>query len=96
MRGSFEYAYQLLASYFTEVRLVDSDFVFDIQTTSCKDKRFTRYGVAYTNYVEIWNNIILKVRDLPIYEFIEELRRICLEMSYTYKEEAKSQARLTP
>ncbi|KAF6135789.1 hypothetical protein GIB67_028645 [Kingdonia uniflora] len=30
-------------SYFEEVRLVDPDFVFDIQTTSCKDKRFTRY-----------------------------------------------------
>ncbi|KAF6154593.1 hypothetical protein GIB67_022328 [Kingdonia uniflora] len=43
MRGSFEYAYQLLTSYFVEVRLVDPDFVFDIQTTSCKDKRFTRY-----------------------------------------------------
>ncbi|KAF6155668.1 hypothetical protein GIB67_007105 [Kingdonia uniflora] len=42
MRGSFEYAYQLLTSYFAEVRLVDPDFVFDIQTTSCKDKRFTR------------------------------------------------------
>ncbi|KAF6143707.1 hypothetical protein GIB67_021717 [Kingdonia uniflora] len=42
MRGSFEHAYQLLTSYFAEVRLVDPDFVFDIQTTSCKDKRFTR------------------------------------------------------
>ncbi|KAF6142892.1 hypothetical protein GIB67_022771 [Kingdonia uniflora] len=42
MRGSFEHAYQLLTSYFTEVRLVNPDFVFDIQTTSCKDKRFTR------------------------------------------------------
>ncbi|KAF6154506.1 hypothetical protein GIB67_028398, partial [Kingdonia uniflora] len=41
--GSFEHAYQLLTSYFAEVRLVDSDFVFDIQTTSRKDKRFTRY-----------------------------------------------------
>ncbi|KAF6161132.1 hypothetical protein GIB67_007773 [Kingdonia uniflora] len=42
MRGSLEHAYQLLTSYFTEVRLVNPDFVFDIQTTSCKDKRFTR------------------------------------------------------
>ncbi|KAF6151399.1 hypothetical protein GIB67_012259 [Kingdonia uniflora] len=42
MRGSFEYAYQLLTSYFAEVRLVNPDFVFDIQTMSCKDKRFTR------------------------------------------------------
>ncbi|KAF6148060.1 hypothetical protein GIB67_024235 [Kingdonia uniflora] len=42
MRGSFEHAYQLLTSYFMEVRLVDPNFVFDIQTTSCKDKRFTR------------------------------------------------------
>ncbi|KAF6145363.1 hypothetical protein GIB67_016824 [Kingdonia uniflora] len=42
MRGSFGHAYQLLKSYFAEVRLVDSDFVFDIQTTSCKDKRFTK------------------------------------------------------
>ncbi|KAF6162398.1 hypothetical protein GIB67_012546 [Kingdonia uniflora] len=56
-----------------------------------------RYGVAYINNVESWNNIILKVRDLPIHVFIEELRRIYLEMSYTYREEAKkSQARLTP
>ncbi|KAF6167460.1 hypothetical protein GIB67_031661 [Kingdonia uniflora] len=43
MRGSFEHTCQLLTSYFVEVRLVDPDFVFDIQTTSCKDKRFTRY-----------------------------------------------------
>ncbi|KAF6160008.1 hypothetical protein GIB67_033092 [Kingdonia uniflora] len=42
MRGSFEHAYQLLTSYFAKVRLVDPNFVFDIQTTSCKDKRFTR------------------------------------------------------
>ncbi|KAF6161274.1 hypothetical protein GIB67_009161 [Kingdonia uniflora] len=56
-----------------------------------------RYGVAYTNHVESWNNIILKVRDLHIHVFIEELRRICSEMSYTYREEAeKSQAHLTP
>ncbi|KAF6135194.1 hypothetical protein GIB67_035265 [Kingdonia uniflora] len=96
IRGNFEYTYQLLTSYFTEVRLADPDFVFDIQTMSCKDKRFTRYGVAYTNNVESWNNVILKVRDLPIHVFIEELRRICSEMSYTYSEEdEKSQARLT-
>ncbi|KAF6171911.1 hypothetical protein GIB67_011808, partial [Kingdonia uniflora] len=42
MRGNYEHAYQLLTSYFTEVRLVDPNFVFDIQTTSCKDKRLTR------------------------------------------------------
>ncbi|KAF6165643.1 hypothetical protein GIB67_002902 [Kingdonia uniflora] len=41
MRGNFQHAYQLLTSYFAEVRLVDLDFVFDIHTTSCKDKRFT-------------------------------------------------------
>ncbi|KAF6156117.1 hypothetical protein GIB67_024087, partial [Kingdonia uniflora] len=40
--GSFEHAYQLLTGYFAEVRLVDPDFIFGIQTTSCKDKRFTR------------------------------------------------------
>ncbi|KAF6149827.1 hypothetical protein GIB67_010901, partial [Kingdonia uniflora] len=58
---------------------------------------FFRYGVAYTNHVESWNNIILKVRDLPIHVFIEELPRICSEISYTYRKEAeKSQARLTP
>ncbi|KAF6150307.1 hypothetical protein GIB67_034006 [Kingdonia uniflora] len=75
MRGSIDHAYQLLTSYFAEVR----------------------YGVAYTNYVESWNNVILKVTDPPIHVFIEELREICSEMSYTYKEEAeKSQARLTP
>ncbi|KAF6153572.1 hypothetical protein GIB67_027439 [Kingdonia uniflora] len=97
MRGSFEHAYQLLTSYFAEVRLVDPDFELDIQTTSYKDKRFTRYGVAYTNNVESLNNVILKARDLPIYVFIEELRRIRSEMSYTYREEAeKSQARLMP
>ncbi|KAF6153482.1 hypothetical protein GIB67_027349 [Kingdonia uniflora] len=57
----------------------------------------TRYGVAYTNHVESWNNIILKVRDLLIHVFIEELRRICSEMSCTYMEEAeKSQVHLTP
>ncbi|KAF6134449.1 hypothetical protein GIB67_011875 [Kingdonia uniflora] len=44
MRGSFEHAYQLLTSYFAEVRLADPDFVFDIQTMNCKDKRFTRFG----------------------------------------------------
>ncbi|KAF6138653.1 hypothetical protein GIB67_032547, partial [Kingdonia uniflora] len=43
IRGSFEHAYQLLTSYFAKVRLVKPDFVFDIQTTSCKDKRFIRY-----------------------------------------------------
>ncbi|KAF6161504.1 hypothetical protein GIB67_009383 [Kingdonia uniflora] len=49
------------------------------------------------NHVESWNNVILKVRDLHIHVFIEELRRICSEMSYTYREEAeKSQVRLTP
>ncbi|KAF6160958.1 hypothetical protein GIB67_007599 [Kingdonia uniflora] len=97
MRGSFQHEYQLLKSYFAKVRLVDPDFVFDIQTTSYKDKRFTRYEVAYTNYVESWNNVILKVRDLPIHAFIEELRRISLEKSYTYREESeKSQAHLTP
>ncbi|KAF6175098.1 hypothetical protein GIB67_022779 [Kingdonia uniflora] len=42
MRGSFQHAYQLLTSYFVEVRLVGPDFVFDIQTTSCMAKRFTR------------------------------------------------------
>ncbi|KAF6167771.1 hypothetical protein GIB67_027549 [Kingdonia uniflora] len=42
MRGCFEHAYQLLTNYFAEVRLVDPDLVFNIQTTSCKDKRFTR------------------------------------------------------
>ncbi|KAF6158444.1 hypothetical protein GIB67_022041, partial [Kingdonia uniflora] len=42
IRGSFEHTYQLLTSYFVEVRLVDPDLVFDIQTTSCKDKKFTR------------------------------------------------------
>ncbi|KAF6142697.1 hypothetical protein GIB67_015183 [Kingdonia uniflora] len=42
MRGSFEHAYQLLTSYFAKVSLVDPNFVFDIQTTSCKDKRFIR------------------------------------------------------
>ncbi|KAF6157943.1 hypothetical protein GIB67_015259 [Kingdonia uniflora] len=42
MRGNFEHAYQLLTNYFAEVRLVDPNFVFDIQTTSYKDKRFTR------------------------------------------------------
>ncbi|KAF6140449.1 hypothetical protein GIB67_014372 [Kingdonia uniflora] len=42
MRGSFEHAYQLLSSYSIEVRLVDPDLAFDIQTMSCKDKRFTR------------------------------------------------------
>ncbi|KAF6134774.1 hypothetical protein GIB67_002175, partial [Kingdonia uniflora] len=57
----------------------------------------TRYGVACTNHVKSWNNIILKVRDLQIHVFIEELCRICSEMSYTYKEKVeKSQARLTP
>ncbi|KAF6158515.1 hypothetical protein GIB67_040029, partial [Kingdonia uniflora] len=97
MRGSFQHAYQLLTRYFAEVMLVDLDFVFDIQSMSCKDKRFTRYGVAYTNHVESWNNVILKVRDLPIHVFIKELRRICSEMSYTYREEAeKSQACLMP
>ncbi|KAF6167487.1 hypothetical protein GIB67_031688 [Kingdonia uniflora] len=97
IRGSFEHAYQLLTSYFAEVWLVDPNFVFDIQTKSCKDKRFTRYEVACTNHVESWNNVILKVRDLPIYVFIVELDKIYSEMSYTYNEEAeKSQARLTP
>ncbi|KAF6173728.1 hypothetical protein GIB67_042896 [Kingdonia uniflora] len=43
MRGSFEHAYQLLTSYFAEVRLVDPNLVFDIQATSCKDKKFIRY-----------------------------------------------------
>ncbi|KAF6163241.1 hypothetical protein GIB67_025105 [Kingdonia uniflora] len=42
MQGSFEHAYQLLTSYFAEVRLVNPNFVFDIQIASCKDKRFTR------------------------------------------------------
>ncbi|KAF6165783.1 hypothetical protein GIB67_012680 [Kingdonia uniflora] len=56
-----------------------------------------RYGVAYTNHVKSWNNAIVKVRYFPIYVFIEELHKICLEMSYTYREEAEmSQARLTP
>ncbi|KAF6135015.1 hypothetical protein GIB67_014064 [Kingdonia uniflora] len=43
MRDSFEHAYQLLTNYFMEVKLVDPDLVFDIQTTSCKAKKFTRY-----------------------------------------------------
>ncbi|KAF6156270.1 hypothetical protein GIB67_008040 [Kingdonia uniflora] len=43
MQGSFVHAYQLHASYFAEVRLADPDFVVDIHTTSCKDKRFTRH-----------------------------------------------------
>ncbi|KAF6139023.1 hypothetical protein GIB67_010749 [Kingdonia uniflora] len=47
MRNRFEYAYQLLTSYFMEVRLVDPDLVFDMQTTSCKDKRFTRYFCCF-------------------------------------------------
>ncbi|KAF6155759.1 hypothetical protein GIB67_007406 [Kingdonia uniflora] len=46
----------------------------------------SRYGVAYTNHAESWNNVIVKVRDLPI----------CSEMSYMYRVEAEmSQARLT-
>ncbi|KAF6175871.1 hypothetical protein GIB67_003359 [Kingdonia uniflora] len=56
-----------------------------------------KYGVTYTNHVGSWNNVILKARDLPIHTFIEELRRICSKISYTYREEAeKSQARLIP
>ncbi|KAF6151308.1 hypothetical protein GIB67_040581 [Kingdonia uniflora] len=75
MQGSLEHAYQLLTSYFGEMR----------------------YGVTYINRVESWNNVILKVRDLPIHVFIDELSRIYSEISYTYREEAeKSQARLTP
>ncbi|KAF6171988.1 hypothetical protein GIB67_029406 [Kingdonia uniflora] len=42
MRGSFEHAYKLLTNYFVEVSLVNPDFVFDIETMSCKYKRFTR------------------------------------------------------
>ncbi|KAF6154881.1 hypothetical protein GIB67_018318 [Kingdonia uniflora] len=42
MRRSFSHSYQLLASYFAEVKLVDPDLVFDIQTTSCKYMRFIR------------------------------------------------------
>ncbi|KAF6148323.1 hypothetical protein GIB67_025542, partial [Kingdonia uniflora] len=58
---------------------------------------YPRYGVAYIDRVESWNNAILKVRNLLIHVFIEELRRICSEMSYTYREEVEmSQARLTP
>ncbi|KAF6147801.1 hypothetical protein GIB67_001423 [Kingdonia uniflora] len=57
----------------------------------------SKYGVAYTNHVKSWNNIIIKVRDLPIHVLIEELHRIYSGMSYTYREEAeKSQVRLTP
>ncbi|KAF6174626.1 hypothetical protein GIB67_006278, partial [Kingdonia uniflora] len=41
MRDNFEHSYQLLTSYFAEVRLVDPDLVFDIQTITCKNKRFT-------------------------------------------------------
>ncbi|KAF6136990.1 hypothetical protein GIB67_030754 [Kingdonia uniflora] len=97
MRDSFEHTYQLLTSYFAEVRLINPDFVFDIQTTSCKEKRFTRYGVAYTNHVESGNNLILKVSDLPIHVFIKELNKIYSKMSYMYREEAeKSQALLMP
>ncbi|KAF6144047.1 hypothetical protein GIB67_037720 [Kingdonia uniflora] len=55
------------------------------------------YKVAYTSHDESWNNVILEVRDLSIHVFIEELCRISLEMSYTYREEAvKNQTRLTP
>ncbi|KAF6165305.1 hypothetical protein GIB67_042721, partial [Kingdonia uniflora] len=112
MRGNFEHAYQLFMSYLAEVRMIDPDFIFDIQTILYDHIchlfmliwhlpfmvcHFFRYRVAYTNHVKSWNNVILKVRDLPIHVFIEELRRICLEMSYMYREEAeKSQARLTP
>ncbi|KAF6162637.1 hypothetical protein GIB67_003183 [Kingdonia uniflora] len=61
------------------------------------DLIYHRYGVAYTNHVKSWNNVILKVRDLPIYVFIEEFYRIYSKMSYTYWEEAeKIKARLTP
>ncbi|KAF6172390.1 hypothetical protein GIB67_002341 [Kingdonia uniflora] len=31
-----------------------------------------RYGVACNNHVESWNNVIVKVRDLPIHVFIED------------------------
>ncbi|KAF6158860.1 hypothetical protein GIB67_012503 [Kingdonia uniflora] len=56
-----------------------------------------RYGVAYTNHAESWNNVILKVRDFHIHVFIKELCKIYSKMSYTYRKEAeKSQARLTP
>ncbi|KAF6171880.1 hypothetical protein GIB67_011777 [Kingdonia uniflora] len=34
----------------------------------------SRYGVAYINYAKSWNNVIVKVRDLLIHVFIEELR----------------------
>ncbi|KAF6171407.1 hypothetical protein GIB67_009548 [Kingdonia uniflora] len=47
MRGSFSHSYQLLTRYFAEVKLVDPDLVFDIQTTSCKDKRFIRYFLCF-------------------------------------------------
>ncbi|KAF6161186.1 hypothetical protein GIB67_007827, partial [Kingdonia uniflora] len=56
-----------------------------------------RYRVGYTNHVESWNNIILKVRDLIIHVFIKELCRINSEMSYMYREKAEiSQAHITP
>ncbi|KAF6144522.1 hypothetical protein GIB67_023968, partial [Kingdonia uniflora] len=63
----------------------------------CHYLSFFRYGVIYTNHVESWNTVIMKVRGLPIHVFIEELRRICSKMSYTYRDEVEmSQARLTP
>ncbi|KAF6143678.1 hypothetical protein GIB67_021688, partial [Kingdonia uniflora] len=40
--GNFSHSYQYLTSFFVEVKLVDHDLVFDIQTTTCKDKRFIR------------------------------------------------------
>ncbi|KAF6145773.1 hypothetical protein GIB67_016222 [Kingdonia uniflora] len=80
--------------------LTSIDFDKHINAIHNEDPRsliHTRYGFAYTNHVKSWNNVILKVRDLPIHVFIEELHRICSEMSYTFKEKAKkSQARLTP
>ncbi|KAF6145327.1 hypothetical protein GIB67_002351 [Kingdonia uniflora] len=68
MRGSFEYSYQLLISYFAEVRLVDPDLVFNVQTTSCKDKRFTRYfwcfGPSKKNYKLLRPVIVIDKKNL--------------------------------
>ncbi|KAF6164765.1 hypothetical protein GIB67_041017 [Kingdonia uniflora] len=51
MRGSFEHAYQLLTSYFAEVRLVDPNFVFDIQTTS-----YSETTESWTYFLEMFGS----------------------------------------
>ncbi|KAF6135567.1 hypothetical protein GIB67_015420 [Kingdonia uniflora] len=75
-----------------EIKAVDPDFFSDVKI---EGDRFQRYGICYTNHFESQNAVILRVRNIPIYVFIEKMCKICTDYTLERKEAAMSEGYYT-